>query len=194
MFGLPDEAFIRGNAPMTKKDVRALSLLRLNLKTDSIVMDIGAGTGSISIEAANYARQGQVYAVERHAESIALIKQNKAHFGLDHLHIIEGYAPEVLPMDMSFDAIFVGGSGGQIEPILSWSLEHLKKGGRLVVNTITIENTGQATAYLKNAAVGDLEVIQVAISKGRFVGQVTMMEAQNPIMIISCTKKEEGEN
>ena len=194
MFGLPDEAFIRGNAPMTKREVRALSLLRLNLTEDSTVIDIGAGTGSISIEAANYAKKGQVYAVERHSESVELIKKNKAHFGLEHLQVIEGYAPEVLPTHLMFDAIFVGGSGGQIEPILDWSLEHLKKGGRLVVNTITIENTGQAMAHLKNAAVADLEVIQVAISKGRFVGQVTMMEAQNPIMIISCTQKEEGEN
>lgn len=186
MFGLPDDAFVRGKAPMTKRDVRALSLMRLGVEKESRVLDIGAGTGSVSIEAAIHASAGLVTAVERNKESVDLIRENIRHFNLDNVRIIEGLAPEALPDEM-FDAVFIGGSGGNMTPILEWCAGHLVVGGRLVINTITIENTAQAVSYLKKSDVKDLEVIQVAVSKGRFVGQVTMMEAQNPITIISCT-------
>lgn len=189
MFGLSDDAFIRGKAPMTKRDIRALSLIRLGLDIDSKVLDIGAGTGSVSIEAARHASRGMVTAVERDEESVRLIHENKRHFNLDNLRIIEGLAPDALP-DEQFDAVFIGGSGGNMTPILEWAIGHLVHGGRLVINTITIENSAQAVAYLRKANVDNLEVIQVAVSKGRFVGQVTMMEAQNPITIISCVNNQ----
>lgn len=187
--GMPDEAFIRGNAPMTKRDIRILSMTRLALTEDSLVADIGAGTGSITVEAALIAEKGRVLAVERDSECCELIHQNLKHFELDNVEVIQGYAPECLPENQKLDAVFIGGSGGQMASLFEWVSRNLKSGGRVVVNAITLENAVKAIEYVKSSEFENQDVITASISKARFIGGLSMMEAQNPITIVSAVKK-----
>lgn len=188
--GIEDEEFIRGKVPMTKSEVRAVTISKLRLSNDSTIMDIGAGTGSISIEAALYAGLGKVYAIERNDEGIKLIKENMKKFNVTNLELIHGLAPDDLPTEIKFDAIIIGGTGGNMELILKYASQHLKSGGRLVLNLITIENMYKALQYIKENDFENKDLVQMSVSKGRFIKDITMMESNNPIYIISATKQE----
>lgn len=188
--GLSDEAFIRGKAPMTKQEIRILTLVKAQIEADAIIYDIGAGTGSLSIEAARLAPAGHVYAIERKKEAVALIEANGAHFGLRNLSIIEAEAPEGLEALPTADVILIGGSGGHLEAILDSAAGKLRKGGRLVLNCITVQTLAVALSYLHaHADLYRYEAIQVQVSRLRRVGPYDMAEAQNPIYIITCTKE-----
>lgn len=185
--GIPDEYFIRGKVPMTKEEVRAVTLSKLRIETDSKVLDIGAGTGSVTIEAAFQAKKGTVYAIEKNAEGIDLIKSNADAFGLNNIVVKEGIAPDDCDFGgVAFDRIFMGGTSGRMNQILEWCKVRLSEDGRVVVNTITIENTYKAIQALKDLNYENIDVAQVQVSKGRFVGSVTMMESNNPVYIISA--------
>jgi len=186
--GLPDEAFYRGKAPMTKSEVRAVTLSKLRLKPDARALDIGAGSGSITIEMALQAQKGQVWGIERKDDAYDVFLENIRRFKCDNIRPIKGLAPSDLPEEM-FDGIVVGGSGGQMEEIVAYCENHLNKSGRLVINIITIENLSRAVSAIKAHAFDDLDVIQMQVSRGRAVGSVTMMEAMNPIYIISATRR-----
>mgnify|MGYP000845574996 CR=1 FL=1 len=187
--GIPDNLFKRGKVPMTKEEVRAITISKLRLKNTDLVVDIGAGTGSISIEAALIANEGKVYAVEKNSEGIQLIKENMSIFGMSNIDVVEGVAPEVLTKIGKVDKVVLGGTGGNIIGIFEWVAQNLKPTGRIVVNAITIENLYKSQELMKSSGFENIEVICVSISKGRTVGSLTMIEAQNPIYIISADKK-----
>ena len=188
--GLPDAAFVRGKVPMTKQEIRILTLVKAQIGPRDIVYDIGAGTGSLSIEAARLAPEGHVYAVERKEEAIRLIEANGERFGLENLSVIEADAPAGLENLPLADAVLIGGSGGHLASILDCVAEKLREGGRLVLNCITVQTLAAALDYLHaHEAVYRYEAIQVQVSRLRRVGPYDMADAQNPVYIITCTKE-----
>ena len=188
--GLPDAAFVRGKVPMTKQEIRILTLVKAQIGPRDIVYDIGAGTGSLSIEAARLAPEGHVYAVERKEEAIRLIEANGERFGLENLSVIEAEAPAGLENLPLADAVLIGGSGGHLASILDCVAEKLREGGRLVLNCITVQTLAGALDYLHaHEAVYRYEAIQVQVSRLRRVGPYDMADAQNPVYIITCTKE-----
>lgn len=188
--GLPDAAFVRGKVPMTKQEIRILTLVKAQIGPRDIVYDIGAGTGSLSIEAARLAPEGHVYAVERKEKAIRLIEANGERFGLENLSVIEAEAPAGLENLPLADAVLIGGSGGHLASILDCVAEKLREGGRLVLNCITVQTLAAALDYLHaHEAVYRYEAIQVQVSRLRRVGPYDMADAQNPVYIITCTKE-----
>lgn len=188
--GLPDAAFVRGKVPMTKQEIRILTLVKAQIGLRDIVYDIGAGTGSLSIEAARLAPEGHVYAVERKEEAIRLIEANGERFGLENLSVIEAEAPAGLENLPLADAVLIGGSGGHLASILDCVAGKMREGGRLVLNCITVQTLAAALDYLHaHEAVYRYEAIQVQVSRLRRVGPYDMAEAQNPVYIITCTKE-----
>lgn len=188
--GLPDAAFVRGKVPMTKQEIRILTLVKAQIGPRDIVYDIGAGTGSLSIEAARLAPEGHVYAVERKEEAIRLIEANGERFGLENLSVIEAEAPAGLENLPLADAVLIGGSGGHLAAILDCVAEKLREGGRLVLNCITVQTLAEALDYLHaHETVYRYEAVQVQVSRLRRVGPYDMADAQNPVYIITCTKE-----
>lgn len=188
--GLPDAAFVRGKVPMTKQEIRILTLVKAQIGPRDIVYDIGAGTGSLSIEAARLAPEGHVYAVERKEEAIHLIEANGERFGLENLSVIEAEAPAGLENLPLADAVLIGGSGGYLASILDCVAGKMREGGRLVLNCITVQTLAAALDYLHaHEAVYRYEAIQVQVSRLRRVGPYDMADAQNPVYIITCTKE-----
>lgn len=188
--GLPDAAFVRGKVPMTKQEIRILTLVKAQIGPRDIVYDIGAGTGSLSIEAARLAPEGHVYAVERKEEAIRLIEANGERFGLENLSVIEAEAPAGLENLPLADAVLIGGSGGHLASILDCVAEKLREGGRLVLNCITVQTLAAALDYLHaHETVYRYEAVQVQVSRLRRVGPYDMADAQNPVYIITCTKE-----
>ena len=187
--GIPDCLFKRGNVPMTKEEVRTITISKLRLNKDNKIVDIGAGTGSISIEAALIANEGTVYAVERKREGIQLIKENTSLFQVKNIFIIEGEAPEVLSEIGKVDRVILGGTGGNIKGIFEWVENNLKSGGRIAANMITIENLYKSLELMKSGSFDNIEVINLSVSKGKNVGNLTMMESRNPIYIIYADKR-----
>ena len=188
--GLPDAAFVRGKVPMTKQEIRILTLVKAQIGPRDIVYDIGAGTGSLSIEAARLAPEGHAYAVERKEEAIHLIEANGERFGLENLSVIEAEAPAGLENLPLADAVLIGGSGGHLASILDCVAGKMREGGRLVLNCITVQTLAAALDYLHaHEAVYRYEAIQVQVSRLRRVGPYDMADAQNPVYIITCTKE-----
>ncbi|APC79938.1 precorrin-6Y C5,15-methyltransferase (decarboxylating) subunit CbiT [Clostridium botulinum] len=183
---IKDEEFIRGNCPMTKEDIRILSIAKMNLEENSKILDVGAGTGSISIQAAKICEKGQVIAIEKDEEALDIIKKNKENFNCENLKIIEGEALEVEEhINDSFNSIFIGGSGGNLEEIISRYGNKILNHGTMVLNFITINNLSRALETLKKLNY-KTECIQVTISKAK--GKSNMLIANNPIFIITATK------
>ncbi len=182
--GIRDEAFFRDKAPMTKLEVRAVSLSRLELKRDSVIYDVGAGTGSVSVEAALQAPEGRVYAIEKKPEAAEVIRQNRKRFGVPNLEIIEGTAPEALSGLEAPTHAFIGGSSGNLKEIAAVLLEKNPR-VRVVINAIALETVAEAMALVKELPVRDLEVSQVAASRGRRLGNYEMMMGMNPVYVIS---------
>ncbi|MGB8451809.1 MAG: precorrin-6y C5,15-methyltransferase (decarboxylating) subunit CbiE [Anaerocolumna sp.] len=182
--GIPDDEFIRGKIPMTKSEVRAISLSKLGIKKDSIIYDIGAGTGSVSIEMALLAKKGRVYAIEQKQEAIELIDKNIIEFGLENIEIIHGTAPEALENLEKPDLAFIGGSGGNLEAIIT-SLLNKNKTLRLVITAIAIETLTEGLRLMKELEFEEVELVQAAISKTKEVGSYHMLMGQNPVFIIS---------
>lgn len=185
--GVDDHLFIRGDVPMTKSEVRAVTVSKLKLSKGQSVLDIGAGTGSVSIEAG--LKGCLVTAVEQHEKGVALIRQNSEAFGIESLQVIHGEAPGALPEEVCYDRVFIGGSGGKIDGIFEYLDNHLQKNGVVVANTITIENTGKLMTALKTNGYEKIEVVQVNVSRSKVTGPVHMMIAENPITVISAVKQ-----
>jgi precorrin-6Y C5,15-methyltransferase (decarboxylating) CbiT subunit len=178
-----DELFIRGNIPMTKSEVRAVSLSKLEPEPDSIVYDIGAGTGSVSVEAALMVPRGQVYAFEQKPEGCELIAQNAAKFGIRNLTIVSGKAPETLRGLPHPDRVFIGGTGGNMPDILDYLLQN-NSGLKIVLNVITLESLNQAVSYINERNL-QAEIISLQVSKAEKIGSYHMLRGQNPIYIIT---------
>lgn len=183
--GIRDEEFIRGSAPMTKEEIRALSLSKLKLTEDAVVYDIGAGTGSVSVEAALLCKKGQVYAIEQKAEAAALIRENKIRFQVENLEVIQGTAPDCLRELPSPTHVFIGGSGGRLQAIIAAVREKNPKAG-FVINAVTLETIAALERIREQfPEYGNMEVIQVNVAKSRLLGGYHLMNGENPVMIIS---------
>ena len=188
--GIADEEFIRQDVPMTKQEIRILSLVKAQIASDAVVYDIGAGTGSISIEAARLAPQGQVYAIERSSEGIGLIRANAANFAVKNVTVIQAEAPEGLADLPEADAILIGGSGGNLQEILTEVTPKLKASGRLVLNCITVQTLMQCIEFMREHSDTYIyEAIQVQVTRLQQVGTYDMAKANNPIYIVTCWKK-----
>lgn len=188
--GISDEAFIRGNVPMTKEEVRSVSISKMQLHDGAVVYDVGAGTGSVAIETAMRIPRGQVYAIERKQEAMELIEKNQKKFGTDNMTIVSGEAPEVLENLPAPDVVFIGGSGGNLEKIIDTVAEKNPR-VRVVINAIALETVAEAINYMKQKQIHNDEIVQLQVSKDRKIGSYHMMTGQNPIYIISFTCGEE---
>ncbi|WP_196603401.1 precorrin-6Y C5,15-methyltransferase (decarboxylating) subunit CbiT [Pectinatus haikarae] len=188
--GISDDLFIRGNVPMTKEEIRILTLCKASIRSDSIVLDIGAGTGSLSVEAALMAEKGHVYAIERKPEAAALIRKNAAKFNVEaRLSVIEGTAPDAMNKIDNYDVVLIGGSGGNISEILDVITAHINPGGRIVANAITVQNTAAILDYMKQNDMYEYESILIQASRLRKAGAYDMMIGMNPVYIITCRVK-----
>lgn len=183
--GIPDELFIRGDVPMTKQEVRAVALAKLRLTATDTVWDVGAGTGSVSIEAALVARAGSVWAVERNAAGVRLIRENVAAFGCGNVHAVPGVAPEALAKLPVPDAVFVGGSAGELPSIVEVALEKNSQ-VRLCVPCVTVETLTEACALLSSSRFKGFEACQVSAARAEAVGSHHLMKAQNPVFLVSA--------
>ena len=181
--GLPDEAFERGDVPMTKQEVRAAVLAKLAVRPEDILWDVGAGTGSVSVELALAAPRGRVYAVECRPEGCALIKANREKFRTRNLVLVEGLAPDALSDLPAPDAVFIGGSKGSLAAIVDAALDK-NSDARICVSAIALESLSAAVAAL-TAKGRTVQVSQIAVSRARAVGGLHLMMAQNPIYLIT---------
>ena len=170
---------------MTKSEVRAVTLAKLRLTRNAVCWDVGAGTGSVSIEMAEAAENGEVFAVEKKADACALIEQNKRHLGVSNVTVIEGTAPETLSELPAPTHVFIGGSGGNLKEIIEAALSKNPR-VRIVLNTVTAETFAEATAAIKALPLRNEEIVELNVSRGRKVGGYHLMTAQNPVYIISC--------
>lgn len=183
--GIPDELFIRGDVPMTKQEVRAVALAKLRLTATDTVWDVGAGTGSVSIEAALVARAGSVWAVERNVTGVRLIRENADAFGCGNVHAVPGVAPEALAKLPVPDAVFVGGSAGELPSIVEAALEKNSQ-VRLCVPCVTVETLTEACALLSGSRFKGFEACQVSAARAEAVGSHHLMKAQNPVFLVSA--------
>ena len=181
--GLPDEAFERGDVPMTKQEVRAAVLAKLAVRPEDILWDVGAGTGSVSVELALAAPRGRVYAVECRPEGCALIKANREKFRTRNLVLVEGLAPDALSDLPAPDAVFIGGSKGSLAAIVDAALDK-NPDARICVSAIALETLSAVVAAL-TAKGRTVQVSQIAVSRAKAVGGLHLMMAQNPIYLIT---------
>ncbi len=176
---------------ITKREVRLLSLAALRIRSDSVVWDIGAGSGSVSIEAAMLAPHGRVYAIEVDPEGVEICHENLRAHAIDNVRVIAGRAPEALADLEAPDAVFVGGSKGSMPAIVAVALERLRRGGRLVANAITLENSGEIYSALRNRGIVP-EVTLLQISRAEPLARYLRFEALNPIQIFAAEKPAAG--
>lgn len=188
---MKDTWFIRGNIPMTKGEVRAVSLDKLDIRPDSIVYDIGAGTGSVSVEAALQAVQGHVYAFEQKEEGVELIRENGRRAGVSNLTVIPGKAPETMTGLPRPDRVFIGGSGGNLEAVLDRVYEQNPK-VQVVINVIALETLARVMAYYEKRGT-DPEVVCLQVAKARLRVGYHMMQGANPVYVITAEPEPEQE-
>ena len=183
--GIPDALFTRGAVPMTKAEVRAVALSKLRLGIADTVWDVGAGTGSVSVEAALVARGGSVWAVERKREGIVLIRENAERFGCGNVFSVEGVAPCALAKLPAPDAVFVGGSAGELAAIVEAARAKNPR-ARFCVPCVTVETLAQACEVFSGDVFEGFEVCQVSVAKGEEAGLYHLMRAQNPVFLVSA--------
>ena len=187
--GLPDDAFLRGGGedgvvPMTKSEVRAVSLSKLRLTEDALCWDVGAGTGSVAVEMALLARKGRVWAIEKRADAIGLLEQNKGKFRLGNLEIVEGTAPEACRELPAPTHVFIGGSSGGIREIIALAREKNPR-VRVVATAIALESVGELAACMKDKTLAEAETVCLQVSRGKKAGPYHLMLGQNPVYIFT---------
>ena len=186
--GLPDHAYAQARGQITKAEVRVLSIARLGLRSGDTVWDIGAGSGSVSLEASGLCQPGLVYAVERAAEQQACLARNVASFGVRNVRPVDGQAPAALGELPDPDAVFVGGSGGHLAAILDAAVQRLRSDGRLVVNLATLDGLHIATECLDRAGQ-TYDLVQLSVARGAPIGRGTRLAALNPVFVLSMTRR-----
>jgi len=190
VFGFDDADFVRRQPEkglITKLEARAVSLAKLGLRAGSVVWDIGAGSGSVGLEASRIARLGHVWAIEKNAGDAANARENARRLRATNYTLAEGRAPDGLDMWPDPDAVFIGGSGGELAGLIALCLARLAPGGRLVMNFVTLENLATATAAL--AAVGaDWDVTMLSAARSQPILDMHRLAAQNPVWIITARK------
>ena len=189
--GIPDEAFTTrpGQAGMiTKVEVRVLTLSRLALRAGHVMYDVGAGSGSVSIEAGRLAPGARIFAVERRAEDVAVLRANLERFAVSNVSVIEGEAPEALRDLPEADRVFVGGSGGRLRPILEMAHARLRAGGIIVLNAISLESTWESVDRLRALAC-DVDFLDVHVSRSALLGGRLVRTPLHPVTIVRGIKR-----
>ena len=190
-FGLEDEEYAQ-RAPekglLTKQEARALSLAKLRLRPEACVWDIGAGSGSVGLECARLCPEGEVWAIEKNAAEADNARENARRLRVANYRLIEGRAPEALADWPDPDAVFIGGSGGELPELIALSLARLKDGGRLVMNFVTLENLAAATAAVRSSGF-PWEVVQLQASRSKPILDMHRLAAQNPVWIVTVAKE-----
>lgn len=192
--GWPEELFDQRKPKLgliTKREVRVLSLARLALRPDSIVWDIGAGSGSVSIEAARLAPRGRVFAVEKNAEDVEIVRANVAKFAVTHVTVVHAIAPDALASLPDPDAVFIGGSGGRLADILAIVAKRLRPDGRIVVNAITVDTLHETVATFRALGL-EHEAILVSIARSKPLLDMMSFEALNPVYVITARRPGEA--
>ena len=187
-FGLNDDSFERNSVPMTKSEVRAVSMSKLMLSENSVVYDVGSGTGSVSIECALMAYKGEVFSVDKNESAIECLNNNISKFGVSNINVIKGEAPECLKILPVPTHCFIGGSCGKLFGIVKTVLEKNSK-ARFVINAITLETVLEAKKAALSLGCKDLEIVNVNVSRGKNIGDLSLMMGLNPVFIISFTGK-----
>lgn len=187
--GIPDEEFLRGNVPMTKAEIRVQVLAKAQIAPVDWVVDVGAGTGSISVEAAGWAAAGKVYAIEQNPEAQELILANRQKFAVSNLQLIEGVAPDVFGKLPPVDVCIIGGSNGRLREIVQ--RVPLVAGGRMVITAATIETVARGLALLQELNYRDIDVVSIQAVRWKAVSALHMAQALNPVFILSAYKGEE---
>lgn len=191
LFGLADEEYAQRQPEkglITKLEARAVSLAKLGLTEDSIVWDIGACSGSVGLEAARIARHGHVWAIEKNAADAANARENAKRLRATNYTLLEGKAPDQLDTWPDPDAVFIGGSGGELATLIRLALSRLKPHGRLVMNFVTLENLSAATCALA-AAGAAWEVVQLQAARSQPILDMHRLVAQNPVWIVTTIKE-----
>ena len=184
--GKPDSAFLRAEVPMTKQEVRAVTLAKLGITKTAVCWDVGAGTGSVSLEMAECAEDGFVYAVEQKEAACELIEKNKLHLGITNVEVVRGTAPEALADLPAPTHVFIGGSSGNMKEILELILQKNPQ-ARVVLNTVTAESFAEAIGLIRELPFIDTEIVELSAAHGRSVGRYHLMTAANPVFVISMT-------
>ena len=188
-----DDEFERGKVPMTKEAVRHLSITRLKLQKDSVLYDVGSGTGSIAVQAASISDTIRVYAIEKKPEALDLIRQNAAKFRLAGVIPVEGTAPEAL-MDLEKPThAFIGGSGGNLKEILE-TIRGKNPEARVVINAVSLETMAEMTSVVREFPIKGLSIEQIQASRSRTLGNYHLMTADNPVMICAFEFAREDES
>jgi len=186
--GIPDELFERSeNVPITKEDIRSIVLSKLRLRKNYSIIDVGCGSGSITVEVCLQVNSKNVYAIDSDQNAIELTRKNLDKFGVT-ANLIYSKAEQILPSLPTVDAIIVGGTKGKTEKIIELCVSKLKKDGRLVIDTILIETMYKALRTIRREKMREIEVTQVSISKGKELPSGTMLISRNPILILSATR------
>jgi precorrin-6Y C5,15-methyltransferase (decarboxylating) len=186
--GIPDEEFASIKKLITKEEIRVVTLAKLKLRHDMCLWDLGAGSGSVSIEADHLLPNGRIFAVERNPQCIEFIKENLNKFNARHVTLVEGEAPECLETLPDPDRVFIGGSGGNLWKILEAVDLRLPAEGRVVINAVTLDTLTAATEYFDNAGY-QVEVTTVNIARTRPLTDYKTFEAYNPVYIIAAVKE-----
>ena len=180
--------FITGKVPITKEEVRAISINKLDLLNAKTFIDVGAGTGSVSIEAGYSYPNLKVIAIERNDDAIDLVNKNIENFNLTNVEVVKAYAPVELDIYNDVDAIFLGGTGNKLEEIIDWSKDLLVPGGRLVANFIIIDTFYEMLRLVREKGFKNVDVTVLNVSKLEKLGPGEYFKPHNPIYIISCEK------
>lgn len=187
--GKADSEFIRDKVPMTKEEVREVSICKLRLTDKSLVYDIGSGTGSIAMEMAGLSPDLKVYAIERKPEAVALIKKNKEKFKLDNIEVIEAEAPEGLDELPKPTHVFIGGSGGNLNEILN-TLYSMNDSMRIVITAVSLETIAQIKEILSAYPIANEDIVELQVNRSKVIGKYHMMQAENPVWICSFDFRE----
>lgn len=182
--GYPDESFCRGKVPMTKEEVREVSLCKLRLTQNAVLYDIGSGTGSIAVEAGALSENIKVYAIERKEEALGLIRENCKKFGLGNVELVAGTAPEALEALPAPTHGFIGGSGGNLKEILAL-LYRKNPNMRVVITAVTLETVGELAEIGREFPITEEELVQISVSRAKAAGRYHLMQAENPVYLMS---------
>ncbi len=181
---IKDAEFIREKVPMTKEEIRHISICKLNLKSNSVLYDVGSGTGSIAVEAASLSDDIEVYAIEQKENAVQLITQNKEKFGLDNIYVISAKAPDGMDELPTPTHAFIGGSGGNLKDIIE-SLKAKNPHIRLVINAISMETICEIKEILSTYDIKNEDIVQMQTSRSKKIGNYHLMQAENPVWICS---------
>ena len=179
-----DAEFIREKVPMTKEEIRHVSICKLHLTSDSVLYDVGSGTGSIAVEAASLSDDMEVYAIEQKENAVQLITQNKEKHGLENIHVITAKAPDGMDTLPVPTHAFIGGSGGNLKEIIE-ALKAKNPHIRIVINAISMETICEIKEILSAYDVKNEDIVQLQVSRSKQIGHYHLMQAENPVWICS---------